>query len=200
MERPLTLMLDGIWGRPRRFEPLMEMIRQTIGPAEMFLYNSSGLVQFEQLGAELAREIRRRDRPVNLIGFSMGGLVVRSAHLLDKELPIRKAVFLNSPHAGSMLAYAFPFGGIRQIRPNDRFIQQIRDVQWDIPTLATWCPLDTMVIPGRSARWERAMETITCPVPLHAWPIHSRSIWRRAVGFLAEESAQSNLETKSVVS
>jgi hypothetical protein len=40
-------MLDGIWGRPRRFEPLMEMIRRICGPAEMFRYDSSGLVPFE---------------------------------------------------------------------------------------------------------------------------------------------------------
>lgn len=188
MNRPLTLMLDGIWGRPRRFEPLMQTIRQTIGPAEMFLYNSSGLIQFEQLGAELAAEIRRRNCPVNLIGFSMGGLVVRAAHMLDKDLPIQKAVFLNSPHDGSILAYAFPFGGIRQIRPSDRFIQQIRAVEWNIPTLATWCALDTMVIPGRSARWHRAQETISCAVPLHVWPIHSKRIWKRTVQFLASES------------
>jgi hypothetical protein len=179
-----TLMLDGIWGRPWRFEPLMDMIRRRVGPAEMFHYQSSGRVQFEKLGAELAKEIRRRNSPVHLIGFSMGGLVVRAAHMLEPNLPIRKAVFLNSPHAGSLLAYAFPFGGIRQIRPRDRFIRRLREVEWNIPTLATWCPLDTMVIPGRSARWNRAEETITCALPVHIWPIHSREIWRRVVEFL----------------
>jgi hypothetical protein len=114
----------------------------------------------------------------------MGGLVVRAAHLLDQTLPIRRAVFLNSPIEGSWLAYAFPFGGIRQIRPSDQFIRQFRKVKWDIPTLATWCPLDTMVIPGRSARWHQAQETVSCAIPIHIWPIHSRGIWQRVVRFL----------------
>src|SRR5689334_15115810 len=108
MEDTLTLMLDGIWGRPRRFEGLLEMLCESCGPAEIFHYDSSGRVRFEDLGLQLADEIRRRDVPVNLIGFSMGGLVVRAAHLLDRSLPIRKAAFLNSPHAGSLLAYASP--------------------------------------------------------------------------------------------
>jgi pimeloyl-ACP methyl ester carboxylesterase len=183
MDRVLTLMLDGIWGRPKRFEGLIEMLREQCGPAEIFHYDSSGRVPFEQLGTQLAEEIRRRDQPVNLIGFSMGGLVVRAAHLLDPTLPIRKAAFLNSPHGGSLLAYVCPIGGIRQIRPSDSFIQRLKRVEWAIPTLATWCPWDTMVIPGRSARMSGAQEMICCAVPIHTWPIFSGGIWRRVVRF-----------------
>jgi triacylglycerol lipase len=188
MDRISTLLLDGIWARPKRFEPLLEMLRGKCGPAEIFHYDSSGLRSFEELGSQLVAEIRRRDEPVNLIGFSMGGLVIRAAHLLDPSLPIRRAAFLNSPHEGSLLAYMFPFGGIRQIRPTDDFIRKLRRVEWDIPTLATWCPVDTMVVPGRSAKWWQAQQTICCSVPLHVWPIFSRSIWRSVVEFFSCES------------
>jgi pimeloyl-ACP methyl ester carboxylesterase len=189
MDQVLTLMLDGIWGRPKRFDGLLQMLRASCGPAEIFHYDSSGRVSFEELGSQLAEEIRRRDQRVNLIGFSMGGLVVRAAHLLERSLPIRRAAFLNSPHAGSLLAYLFPVGGIRQIRPSDRFIQRLKRVEWKIPTLATWCPCDTMVIPGRSARLSEAQETICCAIPMHTWPIFSGYIWRRVVRFLSDDAA-----------
>ena len=185
MDHVHTLMLDGIWGRPRRFEPLLDMLRESCGPAEIFHYDSSGLRTFEELGSQLVVEIRQQKRPANLIGFSMGGLVIRAAHLLDQGLPIHRAVFLNSPHKGTLMAYAFPFGGIGQLRPTAPFIQSLKLVDWNIPTLATWCPLDTMVVPGSSARWRKAQRTIRCTVPIHVWPIFSRSIWRQAVEFLS---------------
>ena len=188
MDGVLTLMLDGIWGRPRRFEGLLSMLRQRCGPAEIFHYDSSGAIDFETLGMQLVDEIRRRDQPVNLIGFSMGGMVIRAAHLLDGKLPIHRAAFLNSPHHGTLLAHVLPIGGIRQMRPSDGFIQQLQNTAWTIPTLATWCPCDTMIIPGRNAKWHRAQETICCAVPIHTWPIFSRSIWRRVVEFMAVDS------------
>src|ERR1700729_2034536 len=136
MPEVLTLLLDGIFGRPKRFEKkFLRDVRQQCGPAEVFRYNSSGLATFEQLGAQLANEIRRRDQPVNLIGFSMGGLVIRAAHLHDPTLPIRRAVLMNSPLNGSLLAYALPIGGIRQMRPSDEFLQRIKNASWDVPTL-----------------------------------------------------------------
>jgi triacylglycerol lipase len=181
-----TLMLDGIWGRPRRFEGLLQMLRERVGPAEIFHYDSSGRVSFDELGRQLAEEIARYDRPVNLIGFSMGGLVIRAAHLIDPNLPIQRAAFLNSPHGGSILAYALPWQGIRQIRPANPFIQQLKTAEWNVPTLVSWCPFDTMVVPASSARWKRADETICCAVPIHVWPIFSRNIWRRVVKFLGE--------------
>jgi triacylglycerol lipase len=187
-----TLLLDGIWGRPRRFEGLLQMLRERVGPAEIFRYNSSGTVPFVELGALLANEIARYNQPVNLIGFSMGGLVIRAAHLLNPSLPVRRAAFLNTPHEGSIMAYALPLRGVWQMRPNDAFIRQLKSTPWNIPTIASWCPLDTMVIPGSSARWRHANQTICCAVPVHIWPIYSKSIWRRVVDFLGAESVAQN--------
>jgi hypothetical protein len=190
MIETLTFLLDGFIGRPQRFEKLLRMIRVRCGPAEIFRYDSTGRTRFETLGAQLADEIRRRNRPVNLIGFSMGGLVVRAAHLHDPLLPIQRAVLMNSPLRGSLLAYALPIGGIRQMRPSDEFLERIKNARWDVPTLVTWCPGDTAVIPGRSARWPAAQETICCAVPMHIWPVYSPGIHRRVVEFLAAESME----------
>src|SRR5262245_56272296 len=99
-----TLILDGIFGRPRRFRRLRDELREVCGPAELFHYNCSGLIPFERLGRELVAAIRSVDGPVNIVAFSMGGIVARVARMMEPAMPIHRAVFLNCPHRGSYLA------------------------------------------------------------------------------------------------
>jgi hypothetical protein len=116
-------------------------------------------------------------------------LVIRAAKLLRPELPIHRAAFLNTPHGGSVWAYALPIGGIRQMRPSDPFIRQLKSVAWEVPTIVSWCPMDTAVVPGRSARLKCAEQTMCCAVPVHVWPIFSRYIQGRVVEFFYENNA-----------
>jgi hypothetical protein len=122
---------------------------------------------------------------VNVLGFSMGGIVARVAHLVDPSIAIRRAVFLNTPHAGSVAAYALPFAAVRQMRPSSALMVRLASVDWRIPTLVTWCPFDAIVVPGRSANWTRVTETIRCLVPIHPWPVWSKKVHASIVKFLA---------------
>jgi triacylglycerol lipase len=189
MTRPATLILDGIWGRPRRFHPLRDLLRERCGRAEIYRYSATGLRRFEELGAQLAAKIETMDGPVDVVAFSMGGIVLRTAHLFHPTLPLRRTVFLNSPHKGSWLAYALPFPGVRQLRPSSPLMRQLDAVHWPFPTLNVWCPGDLMVLPGRSALLDCASEILRCDVPLHTWPIWSRSLRRRIVEFLNQDEA-----------
>jgi pimeloyl-ACP methyl ester carboxylesterase len=169
-----TLILDGIWGRPRRWEPLRRAIESRVGPAEIFYYDSSGMHRFEKLA-------------VNLIGFSMGGLVCRTACLLAPDLPVRRAAFLNTPHTGSMLAWLAPLPGIRDLCPGSALMRKLQQQTWTIPTLIVWNRWDTAVIPGRNTRWNIDCATETpCTVPLHVWPIFSSALRNRIVRFMEE--------------
>jgi triacylglycerol lipase len=183
-----TLILDGIWGRPRRFARMRRAIeRATEGPTEIFHYDVSGLTPFETLGQRLVDHVRSRGEALNLVAFSMGGIVARTAQLLDPDIPVRRAVFLNSPHAGTILAYSLPFAGVRQLRPNADLIHRLAAATWNIPTLVTWSPLDAIIVPGHSADWPHATQSIRCPVPMHTWPIWSSKIHHRVARFLAAE-------------
>ena len=187
MTQPTTLILDGIFGRPRRFRPLQEALRSKCGPTELFYYNCTGLVRFEKLGEELAQRIRHLATPINIVAFSMGGIVARVARMLDCTIPINRAVFINSPHRGSLLAYALPFTGVKQLRPNSSLMKQLAHAPWPIPTLAIWCPGDLVVIPGHSAKLAGAASTVRCDVPLHPWPVWSTRLRREIVAFLASD-------------
>ena len=186
--RTHSIILDGIWGRPRRWEPLRAALDAHVGPAEIFHYDCSGMCTFETLAQRLVDRIREIDEPVNLIGFSMGGLVVRTARLLDPNLPVRRAAFLNSPHGGSMLAWLLPLAGVRQMRPGSELLRQLEKQNWTIPTLVVWNPLDTAVVPPRHTRWQidGATEAM-CSVPVHVWPIFSTGLRDRIVKFIGED-------------
>jgi pimeloyl-ACP methyl ester carboxylesterase len=185
-----SLILDGIWGRPRRWEPLRRGLANSVGPAEIFRYDSSGMPRFESLAEKLIARIRAINAPVNLIGFSMGGLVIRTAALLAPDLPIRRAVFLNTPHAGSLLAHLAPLPGIRQLRPTSDLIQKLKNQPWTVPTLVVWNRFDTAVIPGRNTRWQIPCASETpCTVPLHVWPIFSSKLREQIVRFVGGDEA-----------
>lgn len=193
-----TLLLDGIWGRPKRFNRLIDALRDAGLDARIHEYDSSGRIPLDTLGQELCSVIRDFGRPVRMLGFSMGGIVIRAAKMLDAKLPIERAVFLNSPHYGTAMAHLIPFGAVKQMRPTDPFMERLESAEWDVPTLATWCPFDTMVVPGRHAKWERAEETIRCDVPVHIWPVHSPFIRKRIVEFLSVDQKTSDAPAAKV--
>ena len=180
-----TIIIDGIWSRPWRWEPLRALIERRLGSAEVWKYDSTGRITFDELGKRLVEKVRQHDVPVNLVGYSMGGLVARAAHLVDPEVPVCRAVFMNAPHEGSLLAYLLPLDGVRQMRPSSDFMKQVRADKWPIPSLCVYNPLDTMVVPGSSTRWTSATECVCCAIPVHLYPIWSKRLHERIAGFLS---------------
>ena len=185
-----TFILDGIWGIHVRWEGLRSRIDTEIGPCRIWRYNNSGLVSLETLGAELAAELARAKGPVNLIGYSMGGLVVREALRQAPELDTRNVVLLHSPHRGSLNGHLLPMlAACRDMRPGSPFLRRLEEAPWNVPTLVTWCPWDLMVFPGDSACWPRATSRLRCDFPAHNWPVFSRSVHQAVIAFLTAKAA-----------
>jgi triacylglycerol lipase len=186
-----SIILDGFWGRPHRWEPLRAALEDRVGPAEIFYYDSSGKPTFELLATQLIDRIRAIGEPVNLVGYSIGGVVVRTGCLLAPDLPVRRAALLNVPHGGSILAWLLPFPGVRQLRPNSELLGKLKSQAWSIPTLVVSNPLDTVIVPPSSTKW--SVETgsyAICSVPIHVWPIFSKKLRERIVRFIGEERAE----------
>ena len=135
-----TLIIDGIWGSHRRWERLRSRIAKEVG--SWWQYDNSGRVSIEALGRALSSELRRLRRPVNLIGYSMGGLVIREALRQNPESKVEKVVLLNSPR-GSAAAFLVPLSACREMRPGSAFLKQLNAAPWTYPTLVTWCPYAT---------------------------------------------------------
>jgi triacylglycerol lipase len=182
-----TLILDGIWGSHSRWERLRSRIVTEVGPCRIWRYDTSGRASIASLGKALSAELKRLNAPVNLVGYSMGGLVIREALRQTPELKVRRVALLNSPNYGSAAACLVPLSACREMRPGSAFLKQLNAAPWKYPTLATWCPYDLMVFPGSSGRWKKASILLRSDVPMHLWPVVSVEIHRSVTAFLASD-------------
>jgi len=180
-----TFILDGIWGWHARWEPLRRRLEEHAGSsARIWHYDNSGRVSLETLGATLARELSELQAPFHLVGYSMGGIVVREALRQMPGLPLQKAALLHSPHSGTLTGHLLPLPACREMRPGSAFLRRLAESPWDYPTLVSWTPGDLMILPGRSACWSRASQMFESKVPAHAWPVMSREIHQKVADFL----------------
>ena len=182
-----TLIIDGIWGSHRRWERLRSRIAKEVGPCTIWRYDNSGRVSIEALAKALSSQLRQLDVPVNLIGYSMGGLVIREALRQSPESKVKKVALLNSPNHGSAAAFFVPLSACREMRPGSAFLRQLNAAPWTYPTLVTWCPYDLMVFPGSSGRWDKANVLLRTDVPMHLWPVFSVEIHRSITAFLSSK-------------
>jgi len=157
---------------------------RSVGPTRIWRYDNTGRTGLQKLGNRLADEIRRLDCRVNLVGYSMGGLVIRSALTQHPELDVNRIVTMNTPHQGSLAAAFLPLAACRDMRPGSSFLEKTESAPWPWPTLAVWCPGDLMVLPGWSARWKKATREAACLTPAHVWPIYGEEIHQRVSEFL----------------
>jgi triacylglycerol lipase len=186
-QRTRTFILDGIWGSHSRWERLRSRVESEVGPCRIWRYDNSGRSSIESLGKALATKLKQLDAPVNLVGYSMGGLVVREALRQMPGLKVRRVALLNSPNYGSAAACLLPLSACREMRPGSAFLKKLNAAPWTYPTLATWCPYDLMVFPGSSGRWRKASLVLRSDVPMHVWPVMSVEIHRSITAFLASE-------------
>lgn len=186
-QRTRTFILDGIWGSHSRWERLRSRVVSEVGPCRIWRYDNSGRSSIESLGKALATELKQLDAPVNLVGYSMGGLVVREALRQMPGLKVRRVALLNSPNYGSAAACLLPLSACREMRPGSAFLKKLNAAPWTYPTLATWCPDHLMVFPGSSGRWRKASLVLRSDVPMHVWPVMSVEIHRSITAFLASE-------------
>ncbi len=185
---PRTILLDGLWGNPKRLSAMRRRLEKAGVPrVEGFAYRSSGFSCLIEEGKRLAAHIASDPSPVNLMGYSMGGLVIRAALAYRQSLPVQKVAFLNTPHQGSMLAGLLPGVGIGQMRPGCEFLAKLNAAAWKFETLAIWTPGDLMVVPASSANWSLATRVSICRVPAHVWPLFSPTVHREVAEFFLSQ-------------
>jgi len=116
---------------------------------------SAGLQELaKQLGAYVDKNLGP-DEQCDIIGHSMGGMVVRSyVQRQGGRRRVRRLVTLASPHQGTLLAWLLPGAGLRDLRPGSEFL---RDLASDAESLdgvlvaSYWTPFDLIIIPPRSS-------------------------------------------------
>lgn len=127
----------------------------------------SNLQNAAEVGAAVeALRARTGAERVDVVAHSMGGLAVR-AYLRDlgDRVPVRRAVFLGTPHRGTVTAALAWGGSAREMVPGSDFLDRLNreePVFGSVDVLSIRTPLDLSVIPGSSAMLPGALNLEVC--------------------------------------
>jgi hypothetical protein len=184
MSGTVTWLLDGWLGAPWRMERMRRRLEAHCGCCQVWNYDTSGKTSIEVLAGAFGDHLVSQGAPVRLVGFSMGGLVVREVLRQRPDLAVQKAVCLNSPHRGTVLAHLLNRPALCEMRPGSAFLQRLNESAPAVPLLYVWCPGDLIVIPGHHARKVGDHPELCCRMPAHIWPVVSGAWHREIAGFL----------------
>ena len=154
-----VLLLHGLKDDARKMEPMAVYLRRQGRVVDTIsLTPSWGQKGLEVLAEDLAAFIQSRystGQKIDLVAFSMGGLVAR--YYLQRLGGLERVdclVTISTPHHGTFLAYFLGNSGGRQMRFQSEFL---RDLARDAVRLKTisftslWTPLDAIILPARSS-------------------------------------------------
>ncbi|MBD2346939.1 esterase/lipase family protein [Anabaena subtropica] len=175
-QRNPVLLVHGITDTEAVFNPMAAYLRQLGWTVyTLNLVPNNGEVPLPVLAQQVADYVAASvapEQPLDLIGFSMGGIVSRYyVQRLGGINRVQRFVTISSPHHGTVVAYASKNPGCVQMRPNSLFI---RDLNSDAQMLeqlnftSIWTPYDLMIIPTHSSKMPVGKELII-PVGLHSW-------------------------------
>lgn len=153
--RPLVMLVHGYACNSGVFLDFPERLRRRgIDCAAIELSVPMG--DLPALGRETARWIAEAhaaapERPLVLMGVSMGGLVARLALERRPDLPVAHLVTLSAPHPGTLAAKLGFDRAARQMRPDSRLIAKLASLPPPCPTTSFWTPDDTIILPPDAA-------------------------------------------------
>lgn len=155
------------------------------------LVPNNGRAPLPELAQQLDGQIRGTfdgSDPIDLIGFSMGGLVSRYyLQRLGGKKRVRRLVTIGTPHNGTWSAYVWDSPGLRNMRPGSAFP---RDLNRDIQTLegvllaSIWTPFDLMIVPATSSRVPVG-RSISVGTLLHPLLVRDRRVMRVVLDILS---------------
>lgn len=124
--------------------------------------------EIEAAVAALLEETRAET--VDIVAHSMGGLATRWYLLNEGEAPVRRVIFIASPHRGTLSAHFAWGGGRREMMPDSPFLQTLNSrapAPADVEVITIRTAVDTHVVPGESATLPGVTDHRLC-CPTHA--------------------------------
>jgi triacylglycerol lipase len=152
------------------------------------LLPSDGSAGLEDLARKLAAIVDGAfgpDTPIDLVGFSMGGLVSRYyLQELGGYRRTRRFFAISVPFAGSWWSRVYPGQGIAQMRPGSAFLAQLdqtADLLDGVSVYSYWTPFDLVIVPPTSSVWTHA-ENIRLLAPCHPCMLWNRALMEDIAG------------------
>lgn len=144
---------------------------------------NNGDIGLDRMAQQVADFVDRTFAPtqkIDLIGFSMGGIIGRYyVQRLGGIDRVDRFITIASPHYGTWTAYFRPNIGASQMRRGSLFLTDLnRDAEMldRLNFTSIWTPLDLMIVPAASSQMPVG-KNLQIPVSGHAWMVtDSRSL------------------------
>ena len=160
MPTPIPLVLvHGLWDSPRLFRRLEQALAGRRAPLLLpHLPHGLGVRPLEDMAAQLDLIITSSfgpDQPLDLLGFSMGGLIGRIwIQLLGGQRRTRRFFSVGSPQQGTLAAQPWPRWLLATVADMKLGSPLLRQLNGDLSTLqgidcySYYCRIDPLVVPS----------------------------------------------------
>jgi triacylglycerol lipase len=178
-----VLLVHGLMDTSSKMRQIANYLRD-LGwqVADIDLRTNNGDTPLEILAQQVAAKIDRTFAPhqhIDLLGFSMGGLVSRYyVQRLGGIDRVDRLVTISTPHRGTLAANFSKQCGCIQMRPSHDFIQ---DLNRDVDRLkalnftSLWTPFDLIILPPSSSQLGIGTE-LMIPVLTHPLMVSDRRV------------------------
>ncbi|MCT7967576.1 triacylglycerol lipase [Laspinema sp. D1] len=177
-----VMLVHGIWDTSDIFSkisPVLTELGWSVYSLNLIPNDSS--IGLDRLAEQLSNFIDQTlggDRPFDLIGFSMGGIVSRYyLQRLGGIERVQRFISISAPNHGTVTAYALPLPGCLQMRPKSPFLEDLNrdavEMLGRVNFTSIWTPYDSMIIPAKSSQLPVGKEVIL-PVLVHRWMVSDR--------------------------
>jgi triacylglycerol lipase len=127
---------------------------------------------------------------VDIVAHSMGGLATRWYLLSREDAPVRRVVFIASPHRGTLSAH-FAWGrGRAEMMPESAFLDTLNErapAPAGIAAMTIRTSVDTHIVPGESATLPGVPDHLVC-CPTHAGLLRDEDVFALVRRFLEDGS------------
>lgn len=123
---------------------------------------------------------------VNIVAHSMGGLATRWYLETNADAPVRKVIFIGSPHRGTLAAHLAWGEGGDEMMPESPFLDSLNaraPAPEGVDAITIRTLVDTHIVPGESATLPGVPDYEIC-CPTHAGLIRDDEVFRIVLDFL----------------
>lgn len=200
-QRNPVLLIHGILDTTKIFDKMSQYLTNLgwdVHSLNLIPNNGSlGLDKLAQQVADYVSKIFPPHQSLDLIGFSMGGIVSRYyVQRLGGIQRVQRLITISSPHNGTLTGYALNLPGPTQMRPKSAFLEALNQdvsVLEQINFTSIWTPYDAIILPARSSQMPVGKE-IKIDIFFHAWMVSDQRVLKVIVQELeATPKSKSNI-------
>ncbi|WP_138501254.1 esterase/lipase family protein [Nostoc sp. PA-18-2419] len=203
-QRNPVLLIHGIDDTEAVFRKMRPyLIQQCLPVHALNLVPNNGDLGLDELAKQVADYITTNfgwEQPLDLVGFSMGGIVSRYyVQRLGGINRVQRFITIASPHHGTVVAYGSRRPGCIQMRPDSLFLKDLNSDAVMLKQLnftSIWTPYDLMIVPANSSQMPVGQQVIV-PVALHPWMLTDSGSLAAVTAALAQPIKLPLLKKKS---